>query len=206
MERSWPPTPVGRWVWRWTGRRRPMASGRPERPQPPLREAFSSAHVEVLEVWRAPYPAPPETLVGERSHLSPRPPGSPGTVSSARLRPAAPARASCSRVVWVWVGDGVLLAVDLVAVDPAAVGVGVLTSFETGEPALQPARARPRQVRMLAHVVPLAVPLRRIVRSVRWAVGDPKSVTAAAPPTSRSSRYAGSSILSCARPFLGKGH
>ena len=104
------------------------------------------------------------------------------------------------------VGDGVLLAVHLVAVDPAAVGVGVLTSFETGEPALQPARARARQVRMLAHVVPLAVPLRRIVRSVRWAMGDPKSVTAAAPPTNRSSRYAGSSILSCARPFLGKGH
>lgn len=66
------------------------------------------------------------------------------------------------------VGDGGLL-----AVDPAAAGVGVLTSFETGEPALQPARARARQVRMLAHVVPLAVPLRRIVRSVRWAMGDP---------------------------------
>jgi len=79
--------------------------------------------------------------------------------------------------------------VDVVGVDRAAVEVcadDVAASLAAGEPALQPARARARQVRVLVAAVALAVLLRCTVRSLLQAPGDPSLPWS--PRTDQSSR------------------
>jgi len=99
--------------------------------------------------------------------------------------------------------DGVVLALGVLDVD-RAVRVDPLALLAAGEPALQPARAR--LVRAMAMVAALVVLLRRIVLLRSSSLTRSESATAATPRTNRPVWSAGFSILSCGRPFLGKGH
>lgn len=99
--------------------------------------------------------------------------------------------------------EGVVLELCALDVERAA-RVELVAVLAAGEPALQAARAR--LVMATVRVAALAVLLRRIDRSLRRACVDPSLPLTSTPRTNRPVWSAGFSILSCGRPFLGKGH
>jgi len=99
--------------------------------------------------------------------------------------------------------EGVVLELRTLDVERAA-RVELVAVLAAGGSALQAARAR--LVRATAMVAALAVLRRRIDRSLRRASVDPSLPLTSTPRTNRPVWSAGFSILSCGRPFLGKGH